>query len=304
MALRERSEGRSEKSSGVPEVKEPKEDWVSSLRELEVIRDAMVHVTRNLLMGIVDRSVYLDLMTKYYEGIRRLLLKALEDNYPNEFFQSYTESFSEPAVTRLITFLMMSYERAKLTPKEVRWCSLVLQGNLADAGPPPTPTAAEGPALPASVAETQTPPTSPSPRGAPPVRSEGSATASAITTEGIRGETGETLQVVDEFTEFFNQLVAERNRLPEKERPVIYIALLTIAYARGRIGRDVLVRMGNEYLERAKGSDLMWISERTRGMMRKLASRLKRRGDVPGVIIQILERPEIISSGRDLRIEE
>jgi hypothetical protein len=113
----------------------------------------------------------------------------------------------------------------------------------------------------------------------------------------------ETIQVVDEFTEFFNHLVAERDRFPEKERPIIYIALLTIAYARGRIGRDVLVQMGNEYLERAKGSDLMWISERTRGVMRKLASHLKRRGDVPGLIIQILERPEIISSGRDLRIE-
>jgi hypothetical protein len=47
----------------------------------------------------------------------------------------------------------------------------------------------------------------------------------------------------------------------------------------------------------------MWISERTRGVMRKLASRLKRRGDVPGLIIQVLERPEIITSGRDLRIE-
>jgi hypothetical protein len=292
-----------ERGAGVSEVKEPNEEWISSLRELEVIRDAMVHVTRNLLMGVIDRTVYIDLMTKYYEGIRRILLKALEGNYPNEFFQSYTETFSDPAVTRLVSFLMMSYERAKLTPKEARWCSLVLQGNLADAGPPPTPTAAEESALPAGVAETRTPPMSPSPRGAPPVMTEGSATASAITTEGTKEEE-KTPQVVDEFTEFFNHLVAERDRLPEKERPIIYIALLTIAYARGRIGRDVLVQMGNEYLERAKGSDLMWISERTRGVMRKLASRLKRRGDVPGLIIQVLERPEIISSGRDLRIEE
>jgi hypothetical protein len=304
VALRERSEERVEKSTGLHGVKEHEEDWISSLRELEVIRDAMVHVTRNLIMGIIDRSVYLDLMTKYYEGIRRVLLKALEANYPNEFFQSYTETFSEPAVTRLVTFLMMSYERAKLTPKEVRWCSLVLQGNVADAGPPPTSLAAGESAPPAGMGKAQAPSTPASPTGAPPARAEGSATTSAITTEGIGGEAGETLQVVDEFTEFFNHLVAERDRLPEKERPVIYIALLTIAYARGRIGRDVLVQMANEYLERAKGSDLMWISERTRDVMRKLASHLKRRGDLPRLMIQILERPEIISSGRDLRIEE
>jgi hypothetical protein len=217
-----------ERGAGVTEVKEPKEEWIFSLRELEVIRDAMVHVTRNFLMGIIDRTLYINLMTKYYEGIRRVLLKALEGNYPNEFFQSYTETFSDPAVTRLVSFLMMSYERAKLTPKEVRWCSLVLQGNLADAGPPPTPTAAEESALPAGVAETRTPPMSPSPRGAPPVMTEGSATASAITTEGTKEEE-KTPQVVDEFTEFFNQLVAERDRLPEKERPIIYIALLAIA---------------------------------------------------------------------------
>ncbi len=140
-----------EKSTGLHGVKEHEEDWISSLRELEVIRDAMVHVTRNPIMGIIDRSVYLDLMTKYYEGIRRVLLKALEANYPNEFFQSYTETFSEPAVTRLVTFLMMSYERAKLTPKEVRWCSLVLQGNVADAGPPPTSSAAGESAPPAGM---------------------------------------------------------------------------------------------------------------------------------------------------------
>jgi hypothetical protein len=59
-------------------------------------------------------------MTKYYEGIRRVLLKALEGNYPNEFFQSYTETFSDPAVTRLASFLMLSYERAKLMPEETR----------------------------------------------------------------------------------------------------------------------------------------------------------------------------------------
>ena len=86
-----------ERGAGVTEVKEPNEEWASNLRELEVIRDAMVHVTRNLLMGIIDRTVYIDLMTKYYEGIRRVLLKALEGNYPNEFFQSYTETFSDPA---------------------------------------------------------------------------------------------------------------------------------------------------------------------------------------------------------------
>ena len=304
MALRERSEERVEKSTGLHGVKEHEEDWISSLRELEVIRDAMVHVTRNLIMGIIDRSVYLDLMTKYYEGIRRVLLKALEANYPNEFFQSYTETFSEPAVTRLVTFLMMSYERAKLTPKEVRWCSLVLQGNVADAGPPPTSLASEGSAPPAGMREAGVPSTPASPRGAPSARAEGSGTTSAVATERVRSEAGEALQVVDEFTEFFNHLVAERDRLPEKERPIIYIALLAIAYARGRIGRDVLVQMANEYLERAKGSDLMWISERTRDVMRKLASQLKRRGDVPRLMIQILERPEIISSGRDLRIEE
>jgi len=303
VVLRERSEGKAERSAGVAEVKEPKEEWVSSLRELEVIRDAMVHVTRNLLMGVIDRTVYIDLMTKYYEGIRRILLKALEGNYPNEFFQSYTETFSEPAVTRLVTFLMMSYERAKLTPKETRWCSLVLQGNLADAGPPPTPTAAEESAVPSGVAETRAPPPSPVQRSALSTTAGGSAAASATATEAAGSERVETLQVVDEFTEFFNHLVAERDRLPEKERTIIYIALLTIAYARGRIGMDVLVQMGNEYLDRAKGSDLMWISERTRRVMRELASRLKRRGDVPGLLIQILERPEIISSGRDLRIE-
>jgi hypothetical protein len=302
VALWERSEGRSEKSSGVPEVKEPKEDWVSSLRELEVIRDAMVHVTRNLLMGVIDGTVYIDLMTKYYEGIRRILLKALEGNYPNEFFHSYTETFSEPAVTRLVAFLMMSYERAKLTPKEARWCSLVLQGNIADAGPPPTPSAAEGAAVPSGVAETQAPPTSASPRGAPPVKAEGSATASATTTEGTKEEE-KTPQVVDEFTEFFNQLVAERDRLREKERPIIYIALLAIAYARGKVGRDALVQLGNEYLERAKGSDPKWISEQARRVMRELASRLKRRGDVPALIIKLLEKPKIVRSNRDLRIE-
>jgi hypothetical protein len=293
-----------ERGAGVTEVKERNEEWISSLRELEVIRDAMVHVTRNLLTGIIDRTVYIDLMTKYYEGIRRILLKALEGNYPNEFFQSYTETFSDPAVTRLVSFLMLSYERAKLTPKEARWCSLVLQGNLADAGPPPTSTAAEGAAVPSGVAETRAPPASPVQRASLPTTAEGSAAASTAATEAAGGERVETIQVVDEFTEFFNHLVAERDRLPEKERPIIYIALLTIAYARGRIGRDVLVQMGNEYLERAKGSDLMWISERTRGVMRKLASRLKRRGDVPGLIIQVLERPEIITSGRDLRIKE
>jgi hypothetical protein len=37
----------------------------------------MVHVTRNFLMGIIDRTLYINLMTKYYEGIRRVLLKAL-----------------------------------------------------------------------------------------------------------------------------------------------------------------------------------------------------------------------------------
>ena len=70
----------------------------------------------------------------------------------------------------------------------------------------------------------------------------------------------ETIQVVDEFTEFFNNLVAERDRLPEKERPIIYIALLTIAHARGKVGRDALVQLGNEYLERAKASDPKWIN--------------------------------------------
>jgi hypothetical protein len=108
------------RGAGVTEVKKPSEEWASNLRELEVIRDAMVHVTRNLLMGIIDRTVYIDLMTKYYEGIRRVLLKALEGNYPNEFFQSYTETFSDPAVTRLASFLMLSYERAKLMPEETR----------------------------------------------------------------------------------------------------------------------------------------------------------------------------------------
>jgi hypothetical protein len=281
---------------------ESKEEWIFSLRELEVIRDSMVHVTRNFLMGIIDRTLYINLMTKYYEGIRRVLLKALEGNYPNEFFQSYTETFSDPAVTRLVSFLMMSYERAKLTPKEARWCSLVLQGNLADAGPPPTPTAAEESALPAGVAETRTPPMSPSPRGAPPVMTEGSATASAITTEGTKEEE-KTPQVVDELTEFFNQLVAERDRLPEKERPIIYIALLAIAYARGKVGRDALVQLGNEYLERAKASDPKWISEQARRVMRELASRLKRRGDVPVLIIKLLEKPKIVRSNRNLRIE-
>ncbi len=303
MALRERSEGRTERGPGIQEVRRPEEDWVSSLRELEVIRDAMVHVTRNLIMGIVDRSVYLDLMTKYYEGIRRALLNALEANYPNEFFQSYTETFSDPAVTRLITFLMMSYEKVKLTPKEVRWCSLVLQGNVADAGPPPMLSAAGESAAPAQATETRTPRPSATPTVTPPVRAGSPTTATAATAEEVRDETTETVQVVDEFTEFFNLLVAERDRLPERDRPIIYIALLTIAYARGRIGRDVLVQMGNEYLERAKWSDLMWISERTRGAMRKLASRLKRRGDIPGLIVQVLERPEIVGSGRELRIE-
>jgi hypothetical protein len=303
VVLRERSEGRTEMSSRVPEVKVREEEWVSNLRELEAIRDAMVHVTRILLTGVIDRSIYIDLMTKYYEVIRRILLKALEGNYPNEFFQSYTETFSDPAVTRLVSFLMMSYERAKLTPKEARWCSLVLQGNLADAGPPPTPTAAEESALPAGVAETRTPPMSPSPRGAPPVMTEGFATASAITTEGTKEEE-KTPQVVDEFTEFFNQLVAERDRLPEKERPIIYIALLAIAYARGKVGRDALVQLGNEYLERAKASDPKWISEQARRVMRELASRLTRRGDVPVPIIKLLEKPKIVRSNRDLRIEE
>jgi alkylhydroperoxidase/carboxymuconolactone decarboxylase family protein YurZ len=64
---------------------------------------------------------------------------------------------------------------------------------------------------------------------------EGSATASAITTEGTKEEE-KTPQVVDEFTEFFNQLVAERDRLPEKERPIIYIALLAMAYAKWPCG--------------------------------------------------------------------
>jgi hypothetical protein len=303
VALRERSEGKVERIAGVAEVKEPNEEWVSGLRELEAIRDAMVHVTRNLLMGIIDRSIYIDLMTKYYEGIRRILLKALEGNYPNEFFQSYTEIFSEPAVTRLVTFLMMSYERTKLTPKEARWCSLVLQGKLADAGQPPTSTAAEGSAVPSGVAETRTPPTSAFPRGAPPVKAGGSATASATTTEGTKDEE-KTPQVVDEFTEFFNQLVVERDRLREKERPMIYIALLAIAYARGKVGKDALVQLGNEYLKRAKGSDPKWISKRARKVMRDLASRLKRRGDIPELIIKVLEKPKIVRSRRDLRIEE
>jgi hypothetical protein len=289
-------------SSRLPEVKVREEEWVSNLRELEAIRDAMVHVTRILLTGVIDRSIYIDLMTKYYEVIRRILLKALEGNYPNEFFQSYTEIFSEPAITRLVTFLMMSYERTNLTPKEARWCSLVLQGNLADAGPPPTPTAAEESAVPSGIAETRTPPTSAFPRVAPPARAEGSATASVTTTEGTKEEE-KTSQVVDEFTEFFNQLVAERDRLREKERPIIYIALLAIAYARGKVGKDALVQLGNEYLERATGSDPKLISERTRRVMRDLASRLKRRGDVPGLIIKVLEKPKIVRSSRNLRIE-
>jgi hypothetical protein len=293
-----------ERGAGVTEVKEPNEEWISSLRELEVIRDAMVHVTRSLLMGIIDRTVYIDLMTKYYEGIRRILLKALEDTYPNEFFQSYTETFSDPAVTRLVSFLMMSYERAKLTPKEARWCSLVLQGNLADAGPPPTSTAAEGAAVPSGIAETRAPPASPVQRASLPTTAEGSAAASATATEAAGGERVETTQVVDEFTEFFNHLVAERDRLPEKERPIIYIALLAIAYARGKVGRDALVQLGNEYLERAKGSDPKRISEQARRVMRELASRLKRRGDVPALIIKLLEKPKIVRSNRDLRIEE
>jgi hypothetical protein len=174
-----------ERGASITEVKESKEEWIFSLRELEVIRDAMVHVTRNFLMGIIDRTLYINLMTKYYEGIRRVLLKALEDNYPNEFFQSYTETFSDPAVTRLVSFLMMSYERAKLTPKEARWCSLVLQGNLADAGPPPTSTAAEGAAVPSGIAETRAPPASPVQRAALPTTAEGSAAAS--TTSGPAG---------------------------------------------------------------------------------------------------------------------
>jgi hypothetical protein len=293
-----------ERGAGVTEVKEPEEEWISSLRELEVIRDAMVHVTRSLLMGIIDRTVYIDLMTKYYEGIRRILLKALEGNYPNEFFQSYTETFSDPAVTRLVSFLMMSYERAKLTPKEARWCSLVLQGNLADAGPPPTSTAAEGAAVPSGIAETRAPPASPVQRASLPTTAEGSAAVSTAATEAAGGERVETTQVVDEFTEFFNHLVAERDRLPEKERPIIYIALLTIAYARGKVGRDALVQLGNEYLERAKGSDPKRISEQARRVMRELASRLKRRGDVPALIIKLLEKPKIVRSNRDLRIKE
>ncbi len=303
VALRGRSKEKTEEGLGVPEAKEQKEDWVSSLREVEVIRDAMVHVTRNLIMGIIERSVYLELMTKYYEGIRRILLRALEANYPSEFFQSYTETFSEPAVTRLVTFLMTSYERAKLTPKEVRWCSLVLQGNIADAGPPPTPSTQEGPTPSTGTAASRTPVAPSSPAVTPAGRVGGTVTASSASAETVREE-ARAEQVIDEFTEFFDQLVAERDRLPERERPIIYIALLTIAYARGRIGRDVLVQMGNEYLERAKGSDLMWISERTRGLMRKLAAHLKRRGDIPSLMIQILERPEIVTSGRDLRIEE
>jgi hypothetical protein len=61
VALRERSEGRVERGASITEVKESKEEWIFSLRELEVIRDAMVHVTRNFLMGIIDRTLYINL---------------------------------------------------------------------------------------------------------------------------------------------------------------------------------------------------------------------------------------------------
>ncbi|MEM2042437.1 MAG: hypothetical protein QW410_03680 [Nitrososphaerota archaeon] len=296
MAVRERTTGRTGQAE-FPEVGGLREEWISSLRELEVIRDAMVHVTRNLLMGIVDRATYLDLMTRYYDGIRRILLNALESNYPNEFFQSYSEVFSEPSVTKLVTFLMMSYERAKLTHKEVRWCSLVLQGNVADAGPPPVQTVPEETA-PKPAATTAEPPRTALRPTEPPVKGE------AVTTEAPRSAAAEESVVIDEYTEFFEHLVAERDRLPERERPIVYIGLLGIAYARGRIDREVLVKMGNEYLERAKGADVMWLNERTRSVMKRLASVLKRRGDVPKLIIQLLEKPELISSGRELRIEE
>lgn len=299
MALRGRTSGRAAPAE-LPGLSGPQDEWVSALRELEVIRDAMVHVTRNLIMGVVERNTYLELMTRYYEGIRRVLLNALESNYPNEFFQSYTEIFSEPAVTRLVTFLMMSYERAKLTPKEVRWSSLVLQGNIADAGPPPLPSSAEETA-PSTAVATQPEAQVPALRPTEPRASGGGAVAE--TAGGAAAEETEA-KAIDEYTEFFDHLVVERDRLPERERPIIYIGLLGIAYARGRIGRDVLVQMANEYLERAKGSDVMWLNERTRSVMRKLASMLKRHGDVPKVIVQVLEKPELLSSGRDLRIEE
>jgi hypothetical protein len=38
--------------------------------------------------------------------------------------------------------------------------------------------------------------------------------------------------------------------------------------------------------------------------MRELASRLKRRGDVPALIIKLLMKPKIVRSNIDLRIEE
>lgn len=269
---------------------------VRDVSTLQMIRSSMFTYSRMLFARQIDSRTYLELMANAYEQIRRVLTKALEEGYPESFFRSYMEVFSDSAVTRTAVFLIYNHKSFDLTLEEAKWCALVLQGNVADAGPPPigrpVPPEEERP-------EVERPPTVDRGPPAPAARAEPAAVnAAASTTE----TPGVAVEIRDEFTEIADALRVERDRLPERERYLVFLALLTISYCRGKVDRSQLVQLGNEYLEKAVGLDAIYLGEARKALLRRLASMLKGR-NVPPVIVAVLENPEILSSGRRVRIQ-
>ncbi|MEN3047207.1 MAG: hypothetical protein ABDH63_00270 [Candidatus Caldarchaeales archaeon] len=263
---------------------------------LHALRSSMITYSRMLFARQIDGRTYLELMANAYEQIRRVLMKALEEGYPESFFRSYAEVFSDPAVTKTAVFLIYNHKSFGLSLEEAKWCGLVLQGNVADAGPPPV-----GRPQPSTEVrpKVEGPPTIDEGLQARVVEKEPAVAKAASSTTGTPGA---AVEVQDEFTEIANALRVERDRLPERERHLVYLALLAISYCRGKVDRSQLVNLGNEYLDKAVGLDAIYLGEARKALLRRLASMLKGR-NVPSAIIAVFENPEILSSGRRIRIQ-
>ncbi|MCS7095136.1 MAG: hypothetical protein NZ988_04945 [Thaumarchaeota archaeon] len=268
-----------------------------AVSSLVVLRSSMIHFSKLLFNRQIDGKTYLELMANSYEQIRKVLVKAVEEDYPESFFRVYAEVFSDPILTRLAVFLLYNHRSFDLSHDEARWCVLVMQGNIADAGHPPISK-----------------PQSEQRRVLEPERAQSSVEkASSASMTGGRKETdlmatqlsekpSTAEEVQDEFTEIVKVLMKERDRLPERERYLVFLALLAISYCRGKASRSQLVQLGNEYLDKAVGLDTSRLDEPLKSSLKRLASTLKRR-NLPSAIVNVLDKPKVLSSGRRVRIE-
>ncbi|MCS6788584.1 MAG: hypothetical protein NZ733_04755, partial [Aigarchaeota archaeon] len=265
---------------------------------LQMLRNSMIHFSKMLFGRQIDGRTYLELMDYSYEQIRKVLMKAIEDAYPDSFFRRYTEVFSDPIVTRFAVFLLYNYKSLDLSHDEARWCSLVLQGNVADAGPPQI--SKHQTVLPAPLEEGRVTPSRV--EKASEVHKVEEKPQTTDTTTRPPEAPSTVAEVKDEFTEIVEALRKERDRLPDRERSLIFFALLTISYCRGKVDYSQLVQLGNEYLEKAVGLDPIYLGEKRRWLLKRLASVLKRKNVSPA-IVSVFDNPEILSSGRRIKIQ-